>query len=135
MMPEAILESLRPLALRADPYELTIEEVRLVDEHWHVVVRLIVWDRAEPPAVRDIKEQELRAPAPLFDDLERLHAFALGHAEALRQAFASLEREVEYLMPHDLIHFAVLELVKPRLPEDFTRALLTKKRLGGLGRD
>lgn len=127
--PVAIQEALEPLSLRVDRQEITLVGVRLDDEACYVVVRLITWDE---DGVRDIKEQEVFGPAPLFVDLERLRAFALGHAEALRQALKAVGTKDEYLMPHDLLHFRVLELARPRTPEEFTAALMTKKRLGKL---
>ena len=121
-------EALAPLAIRAGRYAITVESVTLEDAIWYVTLRFIVFD--DDDRVRDIKEQAVWAPEPLFADLERVRAFAHGQAAALRTVFESPAPDVEHAMPHELIELRVLELVKPRTPDEFETALLTKKRLG-----
>lgn len=105
-----------------------------IEDSLRLTVRLVSWDRpdgSEERQITDIKEQSLYlGPVSLLQRGERLMAFFHGSHAVLQQLFDS-GLNTDTLLPHELLRPAVLKLVKAQTADDFRRALLTKKRLGG----
>ena len=113
-----------------------------------VVVRLICWDLdGTSRIIRDVKEQAVLLVPGRSRQNPRIEAWLKGSADALTtvmksQVHPSVARGDEEAMsadnalacalPHELVHPEVLKLSRPKTAEDFTRALLDSKRLGGL---
>lgn len=120
-------EALKAASHREGDVEISFLDAEVEGPKATVRVRLLVFGGGH---VRDIKEQEIPAAAPLFHDPERTAAFAEGLELALGEALKGPTEQFEPAMPSDFVFFEVLELKKPQTPEEFRDALLTKKRLG-----
>ena len=109
----------------------SLEYVEIADRpdgNFAVVIRLICWDENNGvQSIRDVKEQQIYLPV---DDcsFERLVLYLRGMDMALQDVLAS--KEVETLMPHDLLDWSALKLAKAETAEDFDKALRMKSRLG-----
>lgn len=126
-MSTELKDALSALDTKTGFYEIRVVNVENDDEFSRWIIQFLIFDS---DGIRDIKEQEIGLPSPLVGDLDRVRAFAQGHSEALRQVFESDSDKLGGCMPHDLIWWGVLKLVRPQTPEEFTEALMTKKRLG-----
>ena len=129
-----ILERVMPIETERCSLHLAGEEEGVVfeKEGWlMVVLRLIVWDVGEVRTIRDVKEQYVG----ILRDKDRgrraqLESYLVGWAAAVRRVFETAPRNVEVLMPHDLVAPAILGLKKLREPAAFESAALVKSRLG-----
>jgi hypothetical protein len=111
----------------------------------YVLLRLITWDMFDGQMmICDVKEQPvLLVPAASRHD-ERLVAYLRGLRDALLAVMRSQDaamaqddqetlgfhHSLREVMPSELVPSEVLKLLRPRTPEDFSQALLTRKRLG-----
>lgn len=120
-------DALSALDTKTGFYEIRVVSVENDDEFSRWTIQFLIFDS---DGIRDIKEQEIGLPSPLVRDRDRVRAFAQGHSEALQQVFESKSDKLGGCMPHDLIWWGVLKPVRPQTPEEFTEALMTKKRLG-----
>ena len=108
------------------------------DANLKLTVRLIIWELAGQPAmrqIRDIKEQDvIFAREDVLEDHDRLRAYLTAWSDALATCF-SPERvaQVELLLPSDLVFKDTLTLRKAHTVEDFRQALAAKSRLGRYG--
>lgn len=116
----------------AAPYggQPSVEETASAD--LRATLQLISWDVSEGQRqIRDVKEQQLwLVPAGARDDGDRVKAYLLGWAAALRTLFVDLD--VSELMPHDLACPDVLTLRRATTAADYQAALLRPSRLGRL---
>ncbi len=118
------------------------------DADLYVVLRLITYEEhAGERLFRDVKEQDvLLLPARHRQD-PRIEAWLQGTRHALLTVMRSQDpwfgsdnpripagcTPVNYTLPFNLVSPDVLQLVRPRTAEDFSRALLSsKRRLGDL---
>ena len=95
-----------------------------------VVVRLIVWEPStdDKLSIRDVKEQDVFLDMPIECTLARLGIYLAALQTVLADVLAS--KHVELLMPHELLDFSALKLVRAQTADDFAKALRMKSRLG-----
>ncbi len=100
------------------------------DGNFAMVTRLVVWDVGPDgtQSIRDVKEQEIYLALPADCSFERLVTYLRGMDMAMQDVLDS--KELETLMPHDLVDWSALKLAKAETAEDFDKALRMKSRLG-----
>jgi hypothetical protein len=101
------------------------------------VFRLVHWelDEAGGQSITDVKEQEvLFVPESCRDSRERVAAFCRAWAAVVGEAIRAMggHDRTGSIMPHELMHPAVLKLARAETEEDFQKALRVKSRFGGI---
>ncbi len=98
-----------------------------------VTFQLFVWqvdEKGAKASIIDIREQEVYVvPAPCRDEPARLRAFLDAWAALMPEVLASLDASAN-LMPHEIVLFSPLLLVRAETVDDFRRALRVKSRYG-----
>lgn len=129
---ENVMRTWFPMCASNDLASLEFVEITEREQRgdFGVVVRLIIWEPAgeDKLSIRDVKEQDVFLDMPIECTLARLDIYLRALQAVLADVLAS--KQVEYLMPHDVVDFSALKLVRAQTADDFAKALRVKSRLG-----